>query len=280
MDSWFEAAGAAAWGAVRFGGLAPYMDARALARAEELCPVPAGVFVAAFPYYAGDVPGNLSRYARGSDYHTSVVYRLEGVCRAMEARWPGRRFLPGADNSPIPEKTAALLAGLGVLGNNSLVLTPRWGSYVFFGTILTDLTDWDWPEPRPAGPCLNCGRCVAACPGGAIGGEGMDPSRCLSHLTQKKGELDPDQTRLVAEHSLIWGCDRCQEVCPYNRDLPLTPLPEFRTGLIHRLDRGDLAGLTARQFRERYANRAFTWRGPGVLLRNLDLQSDRPTPEE
>lgn len=271
MDSLFLSAGAAAWGAVGFGGLAPFMGPDALARVEALCPRPTGVFAAAFPYYAGEAPGSLSRYARGLDYHEVVVDRLEQVCARLRERWPQNRFVPSADNSPIPERPAALLAGLGVLGENGLVLTKPWGSYVFLGTILTDL-DYPWPSPRPIQPCIRCGKCTAACPGGAIAGGNVDQERCLSHLTQKKGALDPEQEALVARHSLIWGCDLCQRVCPYNRDVPLTPLPEFREDLICSLEPEDLEGLTNRQFKEKYPHRAFTWRGPEVLRRNLQLQ--------
>ena len=142
MNAWFEAAGAAAWGAVGFGGLSLWMDPPARARAERLCPSPTGVFVAAFPYYAGDDPGNLSRYARGEDYHAAVVRRLEQVCARLRARWPEHIFRPSADSSPIPERAAALCAGLGVLGDNGLVLLDKWGSWIFLGTILTNLTGY------------------------------------------------------------------------------------------------------------------------------------------
>ncbi len=270
MNDWFEAAGAAAWGAVGFGGLASFMDRDALDRVEALCPGPTGVFVAAFPYYAGEAPGNLSQYARGMDYHQVVVDRLEQVCARLRVRWPGSRFVPTADNSPVPERPAALLAGLGVLGENGLVLTKPWGSYVFLGTILTDL-DYPWPAPGPIQPCIRCGKCTAACPGGAIGGGGVDAEKCLSHLTQKKGALAPEQEALLARHPLIWGCDLCQQVCPYNREAPLTTIAEFREDLIDSLGAEELEGLTNREFREKYPGRAFTWRGVEVLRRNLRL---------
>lgn len=269
MEELFSAAGAAAWGAVAFGELASELSAAALAKTQALCPAPTGVFVAAFPYFAGEAPGNLSLYARGADYHGAVVRRLEGVCAALRARWPGHVFLPSADNSPLPETAAALLAGLGVLGDNGLLLLEGWGSYVFLGTILTDLAPYPWPAPAPVRHCLQCGACARACPGGALDGGRVAAERCLSHLTQKTGELTPAEAALVAAHPLIWGCDTCQRVCPYNQDVPLTPLAEFRQDLLCSLSADDVAGLTRRQLLEQFPQRAFTWRGPAVLRRNL-----------
>ena len=105
-----------------------------------------------------------------------------------------------------------------------------------------------------------------------MGPNGLDPDRCLSALTQKKGALTAEEEARLRGHGLVWGCDACQRACPYNRDVPLSPLPEFRTNLIHTLGTTDVDHLTRRQFQEKYPLRAFTWRGPGVLLRNLRLK--------
>lgn len=265
----FRAAGAAGWGQLAYGALRACMTGAAQGRAADLLGrEPAGVFVAAFPYYSGEMEGNLSRYARGRDYHQAVTRRLEAVCGALRQRHPDRVFLTLADNSPLPEGQAARLAGLGLAGRNGLTILPPYGSWIFLGTILTNLP---LEAERPTAPgCCGCGACVEACPTGAL--RTHDFEGCLSNLTQKKGPLTPEEARAVAGHDLAWGCDACQLVCPYNREAAETALPEFRGDLLRRLAPEDVAGLSNRAFREKYPDRSFTWRGPKPLRRNLELQ--------
>ena len=271
LNEAFAAAGAAAWGGLPFSELAADMTPAALAKAEELCPNPRAVLVAAFPYYAGEGGGNLSLYARGRDYHQVVTGRLNTVCDFLRKKYKNSSFFPAADNSPLPERQAAWRCGIGLRGKNGLVILPPYGSYVFLGTILTD-ADLDLPLRVPSPDCMDCGRCLAACPGGALGEVGVDLERCLSELTQRKGALTAEQEELLRAHPLIWGCDVCQRACPYNAAPALTSLPEFSTALVDRLEKGDLEGLTNRGFREKYPGRAFTWRGPAPLRRNLELK--------
>ena len=269
LNEAFAAAGAAAWGGLPFSELAEDMTPAAIAKAEGLCPNPRNVLVAAFPYYAGERPGNLSLYARGRDYHQVITGRLNTICDILRENYKNGVFLPAADNSPLPERQAAWRCGIGLRGKNGLVILPPYGSYVFLGTILTDVA-LDLPSRTPSPNCVGCGKCLIACPGGALGEAGVDLDRCLSELTQRKGELTAEQGALLKNHSLIWGCDTCQRVCPYNAAPALSPLPEFREGLVDTLEGADLDGLTNRTFREKYGDRAFAWRGPAPLRRNLE----------
>ena len=269
LNEAFAAAGAAAWGGLPFSELAEDMTQAAIAKAEGLCPNPRNVLVAAFPYYAGERPGNLSLYARGQDYHQVVTGRLNTICDILRENYKNGVFLPAADNSPLPERQAAWRCGIGLRGKNGLVILPPYGSYVFLGTILTDV-EVDLPPRTLSAHCVGCGKCLIACPGGALGEAGVDLDRCLSELTQRKGELTAEQGALLKNHSLIWGCDTCQRVCPYNAAPALSPLPEFREGLVDTLEGADLEGLTNRTFREKYGDRAFAWRGPAPLRRNLE----------
>mgnify|MGYP005754031123 FL=1 len=273
LDKLFAAAGAAAWGGAAFRRLLPFLSTEALEKVEALCPRPKTVLAAAFPYYAGERPGNLSLYARGEDYHAVVVRRLNTVCEALAEQYPGESFFPSADNSPLPEREAAWLAGIGLRGASGLLILPPYGTYVFLGTILTGAA-LELPERSPAPDCPRCGACRAACPAGAMGEGGPDVSRCLSELTQKKGALTGEEAARLKAHPLIWGCDFCQRACPFNADPALSPLPEFSTDLVDSLENADLEGLTNRTFREKYGGRAFAWRGPGPLRRNLELKRE------
>lgn len=273
LETAFRAAGAAAWGGVSYARLRPAMAPENRERAEALCPGARTVLIAAFPYFAGDRPGNLSLYARGEDYHRVLLRRLTPVCDYLRELYPTESFLAGADSSPLPEREAARLAGLGILGRHGLVIVPPYGSWVFLGTVLTSAA-LPLEEVDPAPLCESCGRCLSACPAGALGAEGAAEGRCLSHLTQKKGALSPEEGALVAAHPWVWGCDLCQRACPHNAGCARSPLPEFREGLLDTLRLEDVAELTNRTFREKYGDRAFAWRGPGVLRRNLSLQKD------
>ena len=112
-----------------------------------------------------------------------------------------------------------------------------------------------------------------------MGDTGFDPDRCLSALTQKKGTLTPEEEGLLKAHPLIWGCDCCQLACPYNQEALAAPLPELAgetraLPYLASLSLSDLEGLTNRTFREIYGKRAFAWRGPAVLRRNLTLKKE------
>lgn len=246
------------------------LDGHALEWLGRLCPYARSVLVYLFPYFAGDRPGNLSLYARGRDYHEVIRESLSPVADRLRTRHPGHHFAVLADDSPIPEVRAAVLAGLGAAGRNGLLIHEKYGSYVFIGTIAASLPIPAVPQPRRG--CLGCGACARACPTHAVGERGIDPSRCLSALTQRGGPVSPEEAALLRQHPLIWGCDVCQKACPMNRGVPCTGTPAFCEQLTDSLDAGALDGLTRRAFLEKYPGRAFTWRGPAPLRRNLALQ--------
>lgn len=274
LNELFVRAGAAAWGCVSYAALTEDMSPAAREKAQALCPRPASVLVAAFPYLAAPAEGNLSLYARGEDYHLVLGRRLKTICDHLAEKYSSYSFVPGADSSPLPERQAAWRSGIGLRGRNGLLILPPYGSYVFLGTILTDLS-LDLPAAVPAPDCVSCGACIAACPTGALDGvHPLQVERCLSDLTQRKGTLSAEEEALLRAHPLIWGCDLCQSVCPYNAAAAETSLPEFREGLTASLSSADLAGLSNRAFRAQYGDRAFAWRGPAVLRRNLELKEE------
>lgn len=277
MNELWKAAGAAAWGAAACSGLPPFLGeavwAELAPKLEALCPGAKTILVGAFPYYAGDAPGNLSLYCRGEDYHLVLGRRLQTVVDGLAQQHPDHHFIPGADNNPVPELAAAELAGVGWRGRHGLRIVPPYGSYVFLGTILTDL-DGSQTGPSPGTLCgVHCRACQKACPTGALTDTGCDLSKCLSELTQKKGDLSPEVAAQITHSPTVWGCDLCQRACPHNQNAVLTPLPEFREDLLPSLTLADLDGLSNKAFRRQYAARAFSWRGIAPLKRNLAWQA-------
>ena len=219
------------------------------------------VIVCAFPYYTGEHPGaDVCKYAMVPDYHVVVRQILNRACEALREAF-GAEFVGFSDVSALPERECALAAGLGFPGVNGLVIHPEYGTFFVIGEIVTDLLlPFDRPLERT---CMNCGSCIAACPAGAISREGIDYTRCLSEITQKKGELTEEEAALVQKNGLMWGCDCCQNCCPHNRKLPLTYLAAFRSDVQPVVTRENLNALCK--------TRAFGYKGKTLLKRNLAL---------
>ncbi len=232
--------------------------------------VPGTVFTFLMPYYLGE-PENFSAYAMGRDYHL-FVRELEGrILPKFKALYPEYEFLMFADHSPIDERHAAVLSGLGVFGKNGLVLNEYYGSYHFIGEILTNAPAKAFGRFTlfPLSSCLDCGACQRACPTGILRGEGEE---CLSAITQKKGTLTEEEKALMKRENTAWGCDACQRVCPYNKNALesgtiYTSIPFFKEKLIERFDSAALAALDEEAFSER----AFSWRGRAVAERNAKI---------
>ncbi len=274
LDRLLTQAGACAWGVADGDALLSVMPEDARARALEQAPGLKRLLCAAFPYARGDEGrGPISLYARGEDYHAVLRRRMEPVQRALEGAFPGEAFVFFSDVSPFPEVYAAALAGLGKLGDNGLLITESAGSYVFLATLATG-ADLPVTGDGTVTRCRGCGACKKHCPAGCCGEESR--VRCLSALTQRRGELTSAEAALVRKSGMLWGCDECQRCCPENGGLTAVPLPEFAP--LPGLGEGDLL-LSDRAFRRKYAGRAFAWRGVQPLRRNEELLSAQPSGE-
>ena len=239
------------------------------------------------PYYTKNGEGgNISMYAVAEDYHEYTRSLFSELCPRLERLAPGACFAGFADHSPVLEVDAAAKAGLGVYGENGLLISEAYSSFVFIGGVYTDLDVGEWGNlisdlklrrEYVPGRCRRCGACRAACPAGAIGECGrVDRERCLSAMTQKKC-LAADDERAVADAEYIWGCDICQLVCPMTVEARCagtleTPLSYFKQKLIKTLDEKTLSELHESGGFDR---RAFAWRGDGVIERNLHLWEKR-----
>ncbi len=214
------------------------------------------VIMAAFPYRVKkEKPQNISRYAAVADYHTVCGNYLKAAVAALKAQFPENRFESFVDNSPIPEVYAASAAGLGVVGDNGLLITPRYGSYVFLGAIVTDM---DIACENRYTECMHCGFCRNACP------VCLNKQECLSSLSQKKGELSALEAERLRANNIVWGCDICAEVCPFNRITDYTGIQEFIDSY-----RDAYIG------NEDITGRAYEWRGKGTVERNYQLVNNK-----
>jgi epoxyqueuosine reductase len=226
----------------------------------------------------GEARGWISRYAWGRDYHEVLWERLNALAEALKERFPepheSRAY---ADTGPIAERLFAKYAGLGWLGKNTLLLNKEMGSWFFLGVIFTTLElspSLARHEMPAADLCGNCRQCLDACPTGAfVEPHVMDARRCISYLTIELRGSIPEEFRAAIRNN-VYGCDICQEVCPYNRRAPMTTVPdfeprEFSSGeslLQPRLEW--LAGMSEEEFREKFRGSAMKrtkWRG---LVRN------------
>lgn len=216
------------------------------------------VIVYLFPYWLGEEyykNSNVSKYAVPDDYHIIAGKYLSEITEKLREEYPENKFEYFCDNSPINEVKAAVLAGLGVKGKNSLLINPTYGSFCFIGEIVTDNV-FEYSE-ESNGECLNCSLCIKKCPSGAIGTKGVNVELCLSDITQRKGLLTAESINNIKESGCVWGCDVCQDVCPMNKNIKLSPVKEFYDTAIPVFESGDSI-----------ENRAFAWRGKKVIERN------------
>ena len=177
-------------------------------------------------YHTGDLPadvrddpsrGLIASYAWARDYHDLIVPRLAAL-RAWLAEALGREVggRVYADTGPVLERDAAVRAGLGFVGRNTMLIHPRWGAWLFLGELLVDV-ELDHDAPDPSGTCGRCTRCLVACPTDAFPEPYvLDARRCISDLTIELAGPIPRGLRAPLGNR-IFGCDICNEVCPYNR---------------------------------------------------------------
>jgi epoxyqueuosine reductase len=212
------------------------------------------------PDWRRTLHGRIAAYAAGRDYHDDVSARLERLIARLHERWPMARFRPYVDTGPILEREWAMRGGLGWIGRNTLLLHRHAGSYFFLAELVTDLVLA--AVPLPADHCGSCTRCLAACPTGALTEYAMDPRLCISYLTIEHRTAIPTALRPALEN-WIFGCDVCQEVCPWNRDVRAAA-DDFHAPFLP-----DLLALDPATFRARFGGTAVARAGRRGLLRNV-----------
>jgi epoxyqueuosine reductase len=166
-----------------------------------------------------ETQGKVARYALGGDYHELLWSRLEALLEWLRSECPDVRGRAVADTAPLLERDYAVLAGLGWIGKNTMLIHKRLGSYTVLGALLVDV-ELAYDEPPATGHCGTCTRCLEACPTGAfVGPYELDSRRCISYWTiEHRGPLPEEAAENL--HGWAFGCDICQEVCPWNRKAP------------------------------------------------------------
>jgi epoxyqueuosine reductase len=233
FDAWLDAG---------YAGTMDYLARGAEKRRDTRLPRPGTThaLVVALDHGGAEPSGPVARYARGEDYHEVIEGRLRELHARLE-RDAGHRIegKPYVDTGPLLERDLARRAGLGWFGKNTNLLNPSRGSFFFLGALVLDLA-LEPDAPFEADRCGSCTRCLDACPTDAlVAPRTLDATRCISYLTiEQKGEIPAPLRPLIGE--LLYGCDICQEVCPWNvKFASSNKVPEFAP-------RAVLAGKDAR----------------------------------
>jgi epoxyqueuosine reductase len=261
----------AGWLAAGRAGEMRYLERRSAQRLDprQAWPWARSIVVVAFPYRPPPPPppawratlrGRIAAYAFGRDYHDEVAALLDHLVHRLHARWPAATFRPYVDTGPILEREWAMRGSVGWIGRNTLLLHRHAGSYFFLAELLTDLRLAS--APLPADHCGTCTRCLTGCPTGALTEYAMDPRRCISYLTIEHRSAIPHPLRPALEN-WIFGCDVCQEVCPWNRDARSEPDDTLAPFL------PDLLALDPAGFATRFGGTAVTRARRRGLLRNV-----------
>jgi len=176
------------------------------------------VIVVGMNYYPGDhqvATGKVARYAWGMDYHKTMGAKLFELAEYLnelgdpESKWY-------VDTGAVFERYFAVKAGLGFIGKNTCLITKKFGSWVFIGSLLTTLVLREG-ERGSTGRCGSCRKCIDACPTGALSEKCLDARKCISYLTiEKRGAFTEGENKMVACQNFCFGCDICQEICPHN----------------------------------------------------------------
>lgn len=218
------------------------------------------------PYRHKDITAtdglNAGLFARCKDYHLYFKELAERLIPKLESISGGKVY-GFADHSPIHEKDAARMCGLGFIGKNGLLINKRYGSYVFIGTFLFE-KHLNEVLHQTDNTCLSCNACLTACPTGAIGKGGVDITLCLSCISQKSKKTDGELT-LLKKHSTLWGCDLCQQVCPHNKSCEYSPIPYFAEDVITDFSEELLTEMSE----ENYKKYAFSYRKRKVIIQNF-----------
>ena len=228
----------------------------------------------AFPYFhKGTYSDNgFSVYTRGHDYHYVVNKYLNKIIEFISLK--GGKAEAFCDSNLLPERYIAYLAGVGFVGKNNMIITKKYGSYVFLGEIITDLEietdERNYLELKEFNECGECTICLGKCPTKAIKENEKNSNICLSYITQRKNIEDK---WFKALNGRIFGCDSCQMSCPYNKSIEYSKIEEFKPFEFMNSEDSDwIIELGNKEFKDTLKKTSCGWRGKNVLVRNAIIK--------
>lgn len=270
----------ARWIAEGRAGTMRYLERQleARLRPEIIVPGATRAVVVTKHYLTPDPPGQkgkgrVAKYARGRDYHRALKRPLKALAAYIRSLGSTDTVAkPYCDAGPVPERELAQRAGLGWIGKNTMLIDPKRGSYCFLAAVLTNL-DLAIDEPFQADRCGSCTRCLDACPTEAlVAPRVLDSRQCISYLTiEHRGPLDAD---LAADFGdWVFGCDICQDVCPWNTKFATAPKDDLLEAdpELALLDLEELVSLSEEEFRSRYGHTAIMRAGREGMRRNAAI---------
>ncbi|MEO0294085.1 MAG: tRNA epoxyqueuosine(34) reductase QueG [candidate division WOR-3 bacterium] len=232
------------------------------------------VIVVGINYWQGPLPElregevRISRYALGKDYHEVMREKLTILSEFIIKEVGVRKVKGYSDTGPLPEKELAKRAGLGWIGKNTLLVTEEFGSWVFLGELLIDFELE--PDREKENKCRDCKICVDVCPSNALYKPySLDPGKCTAYWTVSRGDYLPEWFPSPL-NEYIFGCDICQEVCPFSKNARQTKIREFLPSkkLINP-SLEFLQSLSDKDFNNLFGETPISWVGKRILIRNL-----------
>lgn len=214
----------------------------------------------------GDRRGIFCRASWGTDYHTVLRDRLKKLETFIAEKVPGARFKSMVDTGELVDRAVAERAGIGWSGKNCSIITPEFGSYVYLGEMVTNISLE--PDAPMEDRCGSCNKCVEVCPTGALvqGGQ-LDAQRCIAFVTQTKGFLAEEFREKLGNR--LYGCDTCQTVCPENKGKDFHFHPEMEPDPeIAKPQLKPLLTISNRDFKEKFGHVSGSWRGKKPIQRN------------
>jgi epoxyqueuosine reductase len=245
-----------------------------------LFPGAKSLIVTGLNYYNDKTQGGngipvISRYAYGINYHTVIKGKLNKILSFIRDAHPGVNGKAFVDSAPILEKAWGKEAGLGWPGKNSILINKEIGSFFFLGVLIVDI-ELDYDRPAEEDYCGTCNNCLEACPTGAINSNRtLNVTKCIAYQTLEAKSMIPDD--IVAKlDGRIFGCDRCQDVCPWNKHSKPHGTPEFELpGEVQNMSADDWKNLTRKDYKRLFQDSAIGRRSYCRFMDNIEAALSR-----